>query len=146
MKNCRPSGNSVGRQNFFCGDVTQAAHAHCPNPPIPPYGTGAEIWAVGFLFCGKQPLNTLEVVGLRAPTAVETCHWHVSKSRLSNLTLFSHNTSIIYKLPSKPKLFTPLSPHELHFVVFVWGTNWGMNPNPPPIPYYYNIYIRRNIW
>ena len=48
MKNCRPSENSVGRQNFFCGDVTQAAHAHCPNPPIPPYGTGAEIWAVGF--------------------------------------------------------------------------------------------------
>ena len=33
--------------------------------------------------CGKQPLNILEVVGLRAPTAVETCHWHVSKSRLS---------------------------------------------------------------
>lgn len=174
MKNCRPSGNSVGRQNFFCGDVTQAAHAHCPNPPIPPYGAGAAIWAVGFLFCGEQPLNILEVVGLRAPTAVETCHWHVSKSRLSNptfgakkqqpsewmavvlaekvgfefvqFTLFSHNTSIIYKLPSKSKLFTPLSPHELHFVVFVWGTNWGMNPNPPPIPYYYNIYIRRNIW
>ena len=33
--------------------------------------------------CGKQPLNILEVVGLRAPTAVETCHWHVSKSRPS---------------------------------------------------------------
>lgn len=88
MKNCRPSGNSVGRQKFFifCGDVTQAPHALCPNPPIPPYGAGAEIWAVGFLFCGKQPLNILEVVGLRAPTAVETCHWHVSKSRLSNPT------------------------------------------------------------
>ena len=86
MKNCRPSGNSVGRQKFFyffCGDVTQAPHALCPNPPIPPYGAGAEIWAVGFLFFGKQPLNILEVVGLRAPTAVETCHWHVSKSRLS---------------------------------------------------------------
>ena len=41
---------------------------------------------MGFLFCGKQPLNILEVVGLRAPTAVETCHWHVSKSRLSNPT------------------------------------------------------------
>ena len=29
MKNCRPSGNSVGRQKFFifCGDVTQAPHA-----------------------------------------------------------------------------------------------------------------------
>ena len=68
---------------FFCGDVTQAPHALCPNPPIPPYGAGAEIWAVGFLFCGEQPLNILEVVGLRAPTAVETCHWHVSKSRPS---------------------------------------------------------------
>ena len=33
MKNCRPSGNSVGRQKFFCGDVTQAPHALCPNPP-----------------------------------------------------------------------------------------------------------------
>ena len=71
---------------FFCGDVTQAPHALCPNPPIPPYRAGAEIWAAGFLFCGKQPLNILEVVGLRAPTAVETCHWHVSKSRLSNPT------------------------------------------------------------
>ncbi len=38
---------------------------------------------MGFLFCGEQPLNILEVVGLRAPTAVETCHWHVSKSRPS---------------------------------------------------------------
>ena len=76
MKNCRPSGNSVSRQKFFyffCGDVTQAPHARCPNPPIPPYEAGAEIWAVGFLFCGKA-------------TAVETCHWHVSKSRLSNPT------------------------------------------------------------
>ncbi len=86
MKNCRPSRNSVGRQNFFCGDVTQAPHALCPNPPIPPYGTGAKIWAVGFLFCGKQPLNILEVVGLRAPTAVAECHRHSAKSRLSNPT------------------------------------------------------------
>ena len=83
MKNCRPSGNSVGRQNFFCGDVTQAPHALCPNPPIPPYGAGAEIWAVGFLFRGKQPLNILEVVGLRAPTAVAECHRHSAKSRPS---------------------------------------------------------------
>ena len=76
MKNCRPLGNSVGRQKFFyffCGDVTQAPHALCPNPPIPPYEAGAEIRAVGFHFCGKA-------------TAVETCHWHVSKSRLSNPT------------------------------------------------------------
>ena len=83
MKNCRPSGNSVGRQKFFCGDVTQAPHALCPNPPIPPHEAGAEIWAVGFLFCGKQPLNILEVVGLRAPTAVAECHRHSAKSRLS---------------------------------------------------------------
>ena len=68
---------------FFCGDVTQAPHALCPNPPIPPYGAGAKIWAVGFLFCGKQPLNILEVVGLRAPTAVAECHRHSAKSRPS---------------------------------------------------------------
>ena len=68
---------------FFCGDVTQAPHALCPNPPFPPYGAGAAIWAVGFLFCGKQPLNILEVVGLRAPTAVAACHRHSAKSRPS---------------------------------------------------------------
>ena len=86
MKNCRPSGNSVGRQKFFyffCGDVTQAPHALCPNPPIPPYGAATEIWAVGFLFCGEQPLNILEVVGLRASTAVAECHRHSAKSRPS---------------------------------------------------------------
>ena len=52
MKNCRPSGNSVDRQKFFyffAEMLRQAPHALCPNPPIPPYGTGAEIWAVGFL-------------------------------------------------------------------------------------------------
>ena len=68
---------------FFCGDVTQAPHALCPNPPIPPYRAGAEIWAVGFLFYGEQPLNILEVVGLRAPTAVAGCHRHSAKSRPS---------------------------------------------------------------
>ena len=80
MKNCRPSGNSVGRQKifyFFCGDVTQAAHAHCPNPPIPPYGTGAEIWAVGFLllrqatikyFRGCRPTGSHS--GCRVPPAL----------------------------------------------------------------------------
>ena len=83
MKNCRPSGNSVGRQKFFYRDVTQAPHALCPNPPFSPYRAGAEIWAVGFLFCGKQPLNILEVVGLRAPTAVAECHRHSAKSRPS---------------------------------------------------------------
>ncbi len=89
MINCCPSGNSVGRQKFFyfCAEMLrQAPHALCPNPPIPPYGAGAEIWAVGFLFCGEQPLNILEVVGLRAPTAVAECHRHSAKSRLSNPT------------------------------------------------------------
>lgn len=33
--------------------------------------------------CGKQPLNILEVVGLRAPTAVAECHRHSAKSRPS---------------------------------------------------------------
>ena len=33
--------------------------------------------------CGEQPLNILEVVGLRAPTAVAECHRHSAKSRLS---------------------------------------------------------------
>lgn len=36
--------------------------------------------------CGEQPLNILEVVGLRAPTAVAECHRHSAKSRLSNPT------------------------------------------------------------
>ena len=86
MINCCPSGNSVGRQKFFyfCAEMLrQAPHALCPNPPIPPYGASAEIWAVGFLFCGEQPLNILEVVGLRAPTPVAECDRHSAKSRLS---------------------------------------------------------------
>ena len=33
--------------------------------------------------CGEQPLNILEVVGLRAPTAVAECHRHSAKSRPS---------------------------------------------------------------
>ena len=33
--------------------------------------------------CGKQPLNILKVVGLRAPTAVAECHRHSAKSRPS---------------------------------------------------------------
>ena len=89
MKNCRPSGNSVGRQKFFYFFLQRcyvSTSCTLPQSTIPPYGAGAEIWAVGFLFCGEQPLNILEVVGLRAPTAVETCHWHVSTSRLSNPT------------------------------------------------------------
>ncbi len=89
MKNCRPSENSVGRQKFFyffCGDVTQAPHALCPNPPSLRMERALRSGRWDSICCGKQPLNILEVVGLRAPTAVETCHWHVSKSRLSNPT------------------------------------------------------------
>ena len=89
MKNCRPSGNSVGRQKFFyffAEMLRQAPHALCPNPPSlrMKRALGSGRW--DSICCGKQPLNILEVVGLRAPTAVETCHWHVSKSRLSNPT------------------------------------------------------------
>ena len=86
MKNCRPSGNSVGRQKFFyffCGDVTQAPHALCPNPPSLRMERALRSGRWDSIYCGKQPLNILEVVGLWAPTAVETCHWHVSKSRPS---------------------------------------------------------------
>ena len=64
MKNCRPSGNSVGRQKFFCGDVTQAPHALCPNPPIPPYGAGAEIWAVGFHLLRQMPRRLKHATGM----------------------------------------------------------------------------------
>ena len=157
MKNCRPSGNSVGRQKFFIF-VTQAPHAvyrlgynvrndSCfsssagysvhrasarPLRALLPLASHAVVSNSSIckniakgkscyntiydrrffdanrhsatsrpslrmkralksgrwdsICCGKQPLNILAVVGLRAPTAVETCHWHVSKSRLSNPT------------------------------------------------------------
>ena len=68
---------------FFCGDVTASTSCTLPQSAIPPYEAGAEIWAVGFLFCDEQPLNILEVVGLRAPTAVAECHRHSAKSRPS---------------------------------------------------------------
>ena len=60
--------------------------------------------------CGKQPLNILEVVGLRAPTAVETCHWHVSKSRLSNPTFGVKNKD-----------------HPGGWALF-WRRRWDSNP------------------
>ena len=103
---------------FFCGDIApkSTSCALHPDPPIPPYEAGAEIWAVGFLFCGKQPLNILGLSAYGLPrrlqsatgtllraahpppygtgaeiwavgipfsaeaTAVETYHWHVSKT------------------------------------------------------------------
>ena len=74
MKNCCPSGNSVGRQKifYFFAEMLRKHLMHSA-PPIPPYEAGAEIWAVGFLFCGKA-------------TAVAECHRHSAKSRLSNPT------------------------------------------------------------
>ena len=84
MKNCRPSENSVGRQKFFyffCGDVTQAPHALCPNPPSLRMERALRSGRWDSICCGKQPLNILEVVGLRAPTAVAECHRHSAKSR-----------------------------------------------------------------
>ena len=78
--------------------------------------------------CGKQPLNILEVVGLRAPTAVETCHRHVSKSRLSNPTFGAKNKdhpngwSLFWRRPcwtaARPPLWSTAaarSPARLHF-------------------------------
>ena len=68
---------------FFLRRCYASTSCTLPQSAIPPYRAGAEIWAVGFLFCGEQPLNILEVVGLRAPTAVAECHRHSAKSRLS---------------------------------------------------------------
>ena len=89
MKNCRPSGNSVGRQKFFYF-FAKMLRKHLMHSAKSRLSLRMERalrsgrW--DSIYCGKQPLNILEVVGLWAPTAVETCHWHVSKSRLSNPT------------------------------------------------------------
>ena len=86
MKNCRPSGNSVGRQKFFYF-FAKMLRKHLMHSAKSRLSLRMERalrsgrW--DSIYCGKQPLNILEVVGLRAPTAVETCHWHVSKSRPS---------------------------------------------------------------
>ena len=66
FRGCRPTGSHGG-----CRRATGTSAKEPPFPSV--WRAGAEIWAVGFLFCGKA-------------TAVETCHWHVSKSRLSNPT------------------------------------------------------------
>ena len=87
MKNCRPSGNSVSRQKFFIFLQRCYASTSCTLPrPSLRMERALRSGRWDSICCGKQPLNILEVVGLRAPTAVETCHWHVSKSRLSNPT------------------------------------------------------------
>ena len=85
-KNCRPSGNSVGRQKFFYF-FAKMLRKHLMHSAKSRLSLRMERalrsgrW--DSIYCGKQPLNILEVVGLWAPTAVETCHWHVSKSRPS---------------------------------------------------------------
>ncbi len=86
MKNCRPSGNSVGRQKFFYFFAKMLRkhlmHSAKSRPSLRmERALRSGRW--DSIYCGKQPLNILEVVGLWAPTAVETCHWHVSKSRPS---------------------------------------------------------------
>ena len=86
MKNCHPSGNSVGRQKFFYF-FAKMLRKHLMHSAKSRLSLRMERalrsgrW--DSICCGKQPLNILEVVGLWAPTAVETCHWHVSKSRPS---------------------------------------------------------------
>ena len=85
MKNCRPSGNSVGRQKFFyffAEMLRQAPHALCPNPPSLRMERALKSGRWDSFRCGEQPLNIL-VVGLRAPTAVAECRRHSAKSRPS---------------------------------------------------------------
>ena len=94
MINCRPSGNSVGRQKFFYFFAEMLRKHLMHSAQIRPSLRMERALRSGrwdSICCGKQPLNILEVVGLRAPTAVETCHWHVSKSRLSNPTFGAKN-------------------------------------------------------
>lgn len=86
MKNCRPSGNSVGRQKFFYffAEMLRKHLMHSAQIRLSlrmERALRSGRW--DSICCGKQPLNILEVVGLRAPTAVETCHRHSAKSRLS---------------------------------------------------------------
>ena len=80
MKNCRPSGNSVGRQKFFYFFLQRcyvSTSCTLPQSTIPPYGAGAEIWAVGFhslrratikYFRGCRPAGTHG--GCRVPPAL----------------------------------------------------------------------------
>ena len=86
MKNCHPSGNSVGRQKFFYF-FAEMLRKHLMHSALIRLSLRMER-ALRFgrwdsFRCGEQPLNILEVVGLRAPTAVAECHRHSAKSRLS---------------------------------------------------------------
>ena len=84
MKNCRPSGNSVSRQKFFIFLQRCYASTSCTLPrPSHRMERALRSGRWDSICCGKQPLNILEVVGLRAPTAVAECHRHSAKSRPS---------------------------------------------------------------
>ena len=86
MKNCRPSGNSVGRQKFFYffAKMLRKHLMHSAKSRLSLRMERALRFGRWDSFrCGEQPLNILEVVGLRAPTAVAECHRHSAKSRLS---------------------------------------------------------------
>ena len=86
MANCRPSGNSVGRQKFFYFFAEMLRKHLMRSAPIRPSLRMKRALKSGrwdSICCGKQPLNILEVVGLRAPTAVAECRRHSAKSRPS---------------------------------------------------------------
>ncbi len=86
MKNCRPSGNSVGRQKFFYffAEMLRKHLMHSAKSRLSLRMERALRSGRWDSFrCGEQPLNILEVVDLRAPTAVAECHRHSAKSRLS---------------------------------------------------------------
>ena len=88
MKNCRPSGNPVGQQKFFYFAEMLRKHLMHSAKSRPSLRMEQALRSGRWdsTCCGKQPLNILEVVGLRAPTAVAECHRHSAKSRLSNPT------------------------------------------------------------
>ena len=84
MKNCRPSRNSVGRQKFFFAEMLRKHPMHSTKSrPSLRMERAPRSGRWDSFRCGEQPLNILEVVGLRAPTAVAECHRHSAKSRLS---------------------------------------------------------------
>ena len=86
MKNCCPSGNSVGRQKFFYFFVEMLRKHLMHSAKSRPSLRTERALRFGrwdSFRCGEQPLNILEVVGLRAPTAVAECRRHSAKSRPS---------------------------------------------------------------
>ena len=95
--------------------------------------------------CGKQPLNILKVVGLRAPTAVAECHWHSAKShpslrmkralRSGRWDSFSaekprqlkHATGMFLKPPFESHLRSKNKDHPDGWSLF-WRRRWDSNP------------------